>query len=370
MSLQKTVDIPYDLMVEERIIGPRSKYFIKLNPMGDGSFKYRVEDRKGNIIGPEKAKIVINPRANRPRLLYKDDETNEWVEPESYYPFSSTIFYEEEKNDFHDDEAGLTVKAIKSSVWHGLPSVAFKFITEENSLFFSADTVWKPSLWKELYETYRPQNFERTSRDAFEKSSIIYGDINDLIERTWSRERYERAINAYNGSVIIHDVARKNSIVHTDYPDIAKAPFENMLYTHNPDNLTSFRPVLSSGKRLVLRDGRVYESVRGQLFPFDADVYVHHWSCDMVGYKSEKGAYKVIEKDELLGIAERDSSEDGLMYVDLYEDINGEYFPVLTDSCKYYRSRPDERIEEVMLEKDSSSGRIVKSLRDKIKSQY
>jgi ribonuclease BN (tRNA processing enzyme) len=366
---KRIVDIPYETMVEERVIGPRSKYFIKLDAIGDGSFKYRVEDRKGNIIGPEKAKIFINPKANRPRLIFKDDESNEWVEPESYYPFSSTVFYEEDRNDFYDEKAGLTVEAIKSSVWHGLPTVAFKFMTEKNSLFFSADTVWKPSLWKELHETHRPQNFERISRDTFEKNSIIYGDINDFIERTWSRERYERAINAYKDSVVIHDIARKNSIVHTDYPDIAKAPFENMIYTHNPDNLTSLRPVLSSGKRLVIRDNKAYESVRGKLFPFDADIYIRHWTCDLVGYKSEKGTYKVIEKDELLGIAERESEEEGIMFVELYEDINGEYFPIILDAHKYYRTRLDGRIEEITLKENSSSGNIVESVRGKIKTQ-
>lgn len=366
LDSRRIVDIPYETMVEERIIGPRSRYFIKLEPGGDGTFEYRVEDRKGNILGPEKAKIIINPKANRPRLLFRDEKSREWVEPESYYPFSSNCFYEDNQNEFYDEEAGLTVQAIKSSVWHGLPSVAFKFITEKNSLLFSADTVWKPSLWKELYETYRPQNFEKTDRDTFDKSSIIYGDINDFIERTWSRERYERAMKAYDDCVIIHDIAKKNSIVHTDYPDIAGAPFEKIIYTHNPDNLVSARPVLSSGKKIVLHDGDVYESVRGTIFPFDADVYIRHWSCDMVGYRSEKGPYKVIEKDGLLGIAERDSSEEGLMYVDLYEDINGEYFPLLTKANQYYRARPDGMIEKITMDKESSSGRTVESIRGKI----
>ena len=52
-------------------------------------------------------------------------------------------------------------------------------------------------------------------------------------------------MSAYEGSVIIHDVARKNSIVHTDYEDIANAPFDNLVLTHSPDNLTSIRPILS-----------------------------------------------------------------------------------------------------------------------------
>lgn len=369
LDSKKIVDIPYSIMVDECIIGPRSRYIINLKDNKDGSYKYCVEDRHGNIIGPERAKIFINPMANRPRLLFKDEESGEWVEPESYYPFSSASFYEEERNDFHDDEAGLTVRAVKSSVWHGLPTIAFKFMTEQNSLFFSADTVWKPPLWKELYETYRPQNFEKISREEFEESSVIYGDINDFIERTWSRERYERAMAAYDGSVVVHDIARKNSIVHTDYPDIADAPFDKMIYTHNPDNLVSTRPVLNSGKRLVIKDGEMYESVKDRLYSFDADVYIRHWSKDLVGYRAEGGAYRVIEQDGLLGIVESDCPVEGLMDVELYEDIGGEYFPLISEPDEYYNSRPDGRIEKVTMGKDSTSGEVVDNVRGIFRGQ-
>jgi ribonuclease BN (tRNA processing enzyme) len=362
----RIVDIPYEIMVEEIMIGPRSKYFVNLKTDRGVGYKYRVEDRNGNVVGPEKAKIFINPAANRPRLLYKDDDSGEWVEPESYYPFSSRVFYEEDQNLFHDEAAGLTVKAIKSSAWHGVPTIAFKFMTKDNSLLFSADTVWKPSLWKKLYETYRPQKFDVIKRRDFEKSSIIYGDINDFIERTWGKERYEKAMAAYEGSVIIHDVSRKNSIVHTDYQDIAHAPFDNLVLTHSPDNLTSIRPILSSGKRIVLRDGRLFESVREELFPFDADVYIRHFSCNMVGYISENGSHKIIEKDGLLGAVDVKSPGEGLMRVDLYQDIRGEYFPALTRSDKYYRIRPDSKVEVVASSASSSSGKVVENMRPKL----
>jgi ribonuclease BN (tRNA processing enzyme) len=364
---KSVIDTPYENMVEEVTIGPVSKYFIDLNATGDGAFHYEVNDRQGSTVGPEKAKIVINPTVTRPRLLYKDDESGEWVEPESYYPFSSTIFYEEDRNIFRDEEAGLTVKAIKSSAWHGVPTIAFKFMTEKNNLLFSSDTVYRPSLWKELYEEYRPQRFESISREDFEKSSIIYGDINDFIERMWSRERYEVAMSAYKDSIVIHDVARKNSIVHTDYPDIRNAPIDNLVFTHNPDNLTAWRPILTSRKRLVLRNGNVYESANEKLYPFDADVYIHHFSSDLVGYKSEKGAYKVIEKDELLGVVEAGNREKGLMRVDLFQDIRGEYFPILNDSDKYYTVRRDGKVEEVTIHENSSSGRVVENIRGRIK---
>lgn len=366
LDSKRVVDLPYESMVEETTIGPQSKYFINLKTDGEGSFSWKIEDRKGNTVGPDKAKIIINPFANRPRLLYKDDESGEWVEPESFYPFSSPIFYGDNQNVYRDEEAGLTVKAIKSSAWHGVPTIALKFMTEKNNLLFGADTVYKPSLWKELYEEHRPQKFKSVSREEFERCSVIYGDINDFIERTWSRERYEAAISAYEGSVVIHDVARKNSVVHTDYPDIGDAPIENLVFTHNPDNLTAWRPILTSGKRLVLRDGKVYESVDDGLYPFDADVYMHHFSCDLVGYRSKSGAYKVIEMDGLLGIVESVSPEKGIVRVDLFQDVGGRYFPILTDPDKYYCQRQDGRVEEVTVNENSSTGRVVENIRDRI----
>ena len=364
---KRVIDIPYGEMVDEIIIGPKSKYAIKLKNDEAGCQRYTIEDLDGNIIGPEKAKIIINPKANRPRILYRDDNSGEWVEPECFYPFSSRDFYTEDQNLFYDDKAGLAVEAIKAPVWHGVPSVAFKFMTEGNSLIFAGDTVYRPSLWKELCQEHRPQRFDSISKEKFEKSSIIYGDINDFIERAWSTQRYESAMSAYEGSIIIHDVARTNSITHTDYCDIADAPIKDLLFTHNPDNLTAFRPILISGQRLIISDSKIYESVKGDMYLLDGDVYVHHFSCDLVGYRSDSGSYKVIEKDGLLGITEASNPEQGIMRVNLFQNIGGEYFPLLKDSARYYRSRPDNMMEEVTVRQDSSTGKIIENLRVPVK---
>jgi ribonuclease BN (tRNA processing enzyme) len=365
---KRIVDVPYDLMVDEVLIGPRSRYYIDLVDNCDGSYQYEVKDRQGHRIGPEKAKIVINPKANRPRLLLKDDQSSEWVEPASYYPFTCKTFYEENDNIFRDEDVGLTVKAIKASVWHGVPTIGFKFITESNTLLFSADTVYKPSLWKELCEQYRPQNFDSISREKFNESSIIYGDINDFIERTWSYERYEIARSAYRDAAVVHDVARKKSIVHTDYPDIATAHIKNLLFTHNPDNLTARRPILKSGKRIVFRDGKVFEWVKGEIYPLDADVYIRHFNVDMVGYQSENGSHVVVEEDGLLGVVEADQTHEGLLRVNLYQDIGGEYFPaVLNDPHRSYGLREDGKVELIQFDESSSRGRVVENIRAKIK---
>jgi len=366
---KRIVDIPYEDMVEEVLIGPRSKFFISYESDEQGRSYCVVKDRTGNIIGPEKAKIFINPKANRPRLLYKDDESGEWVEPESYYPFRSSIFYEDQKNDFVDDDAELVVKVTKSSAWHGVPTMAYQFITPKESLFFSADTVYNPRLWKELCETYRPQNFKKIDRETFESQSIIHGDINNFIERTWSRERYEAAISAYEGSVIIHDLARANSVVHTDYVNIGEEKIENLIFTHNPDNITAWRPILRSGKRVVVKGDHIYEAANGKLYPFDADVYVRHFSSNLVGYKSKNGPYKVIKKNGLLGVVDLDHPGEVLMRVDLYVEFDGEYYPMLEDPDKHYRQRPDGKVEVMTSDEKSSQGIVVEGVRGKIKSK-
>jgi len=164
-------------------------------------------------------------------------------------------------------------------------------------------------------------------------------------------------------------VARKNSVVHTDYLDIADAPIDDLIFTHNPDNLTAWRPILTSGKRLVLSKGKPHEFVRGQLFPFDADIYIHHFSSNLVGYRSKAGAHKVIERDGLLGIVEAGNPERALMRVDLYEDIGGEYFPVLNEPNKFYTVRTDGRVEEITIHEDSSAGVVVKNRRTKTRKR-
>ena len=113
--------------------------------------------------------------------------------------------------------------------------------------------------------------------------------------------------------------------------------------------------------------GKVFESVRGKLFSFDADIYVRHWAKNLVGYKSENGPFKVIEKNGLLGFVEADSPEEGIMNVELFEDISGEYFPLLTEADEYYSQRPDGKIEKIKMTGNRTSGKVVKSIRGKIK---
>jgi hypothetical protein len=74
----------------------------------------------------------------------------------------------------------------------------------------------------------------------------------------------------------------------------------------------------------------------------------------------------VIEKDGILGIVEIDSPEKGIMNVELFEELNGEYFPLLTEAEEYYKQRPDGKIEKIKLTEDKTIGEVVENLRGKI----
>jgi hypothetical protein len=85
-----------------------------------------------------------------------------------------------------------------------------------------------------------------------------------------------------------------------------------------------------------------------------------------VGYRSERGDYKVIEKDGLLGVVKRDEPGAALTRVDLYEDIRGEYFPLLTDQNRSYMVREDGQVEEVTRVGNTSRGRVAENVRGKV----
>ena len=55
------------------------------------------------------------------------------------------------------------------------------------------------------------------------------------------------------------------------------------------------------------------------------------------------------------------------MNVELFEEINSEYFPLLTEADEYYRQRPDGRVEKIKFTKDTTCGQVVESVRGKIR---
>jgi len=358
------INIPMNEYLENRIIGPRARYRIVSKNEGNGKTGLFVIGPDGEILGPDKAKIVISPETQRARLLFKDPEYNEWVEPESFYPFSSNIFYEEDKNIFSDSE-GFTIEAVKSPVWHGIPNIGLKIKTDKESLIFSSDTINNRQLWEQLSSEKRTINAD----DEFISASVIYGDINDYIERAWSRERYNDALNAFIGSNVIHDLSYRKSIVHTDYEKLSEAVLEkeNALLTHSPDVIVSEWKICSTDKIYRFSGDGFLEVVGDKLYPLNADIYYKDAENFYVGYRNENGNYSVYEENGLLSISLNNGCSGNFLYkVSLYEDISGKYFPRLEEKGTRYVERDDGQVELVKYSENGSRGMVVKDHRESL----
>jgi hypothetical protein len=327
-----------------------------------------VIDLDGRIVGPDRAKIIISTKTKRPRLLFRDPHYEEWVEPESFYPYSSDVFYEKAKNVYKDPE-GFTIEPLKSPVWHGVPGIGLRISTDEESLIFSSDTVHNVLLWEQLYTEKREQQM-RMPRKEFESATVIYGDMNDYIERTWSKERYEEALNAFQGSIVIHDIAERSSVVHTDYQSLNNTVLEKekVILTHSPDRMTSEWVLSNAGKTFMIRGTTFFEKVGERLFHLNADVYHRESGKYYVGYRSEHGKYTLYEKDRVLSLSSQERSHPGtpLYSVDLYEDIAGRYFPKLEDDHGEYRERKDGKVEYVEFADTGSIGRVIEDHRERL----
>ena len=298
-------------------------------------------------------------------MLFKDSEYGEWVEPESFYSYSSDLFYEEDKNIFRGSD-GFTIEAIKAPVWHGVAGIGIKIKTEKETLVFSSDTVHNTKFWKQLCTEKRARKSVVPDKE-FEAAPVIYGDINDYIERTWSEERYLAAVSAFKDAVVIHDISVGNSIVHTDYEKLGNTTLEKekTILTHSPDRLTSEWTLCNSGKTFRIRGRNFFEVVDGELCPMNADVYHKEAGKYFVGYRNESGKHTVYNNKGLLKFSSEDGTAVGepLYRVDLYEDIAGKYFPKLEQENAMYFMRLDGKVEIIETSAEGSRGRLVENHR-------
>lgn len=351
------VDIAFNEFINFHVLGPRSRYRIISQDEGAGKTGLHIIDRNGSAVGPDQAKIVISRKTGRPRMLFRDPGSGEWVEPESFYPFSSNVFYEENKNSFRAGR-GCTFDAIKAPVWHGIPAIGIRITCGDETLIFSSDTVNDVGLWRQLASEKREQRLA-ASREEFEAATVIYGDINDYIERVWSGERYQEAINVFQNAIVIHDVSSMNSVVHTDYErlDSTLLRKENVILTHSPDRITSEWVLGDSDKVFRISGKKFFEVVGDELYPLNADIYHKDMGKFYVGYKNDNGMYVVYEKDGLLSVSEEKAGIGKPLYrVDLFEDIYGMYFPKIDDGCSRYVKLGDGRVERLQCTDTGSTG--------------
>ena len=371
---RRVVDVPYQDFVEKILLGPRAKYRIDERPVsgGEGTSWRVVEAATGEVVPPDRAKVFVNPKANRPRMLMRDPSTGEWVEPESYYPFSSTDYYEADRNDFVDEATGLRLRASKAPTWHGPPTIGVLIERGDERVAFSSDTVYDPMLWRDLAETKRPLPPE-AGTDEFAEAHVVEGDINDYIERTWAPERYEEAMRCYDGAVVIHDADFERSVVHTSHSKLTPdADWRRLVLTHTPDGFASLYPVTYTGKHYLFTDRDIFEEVDGRALPIDAELHFKaHDDTLVVGYRSDSGEGRLWETPRGLAVEsghDRPPTEGAKLLgrFDLYVDLFGYYFPAgpFLDGTGRYRVRSDGRHEFVTETSEGSSGRIVESCRE------
>jgi hypothetical protein len=364
---KRVVDVSYDDYIDFRLLGPRAKYRI-VSRCNGGVSSLAVVDNEGAVLGPERAKIVISPRNGRPRLLFRDPDYGEWVEPENFYPFSSPTFYESDPH-IYRDPAGFTVEAINAPVWHGLPNIGLRFRTADETLIFSSDTNHDTELWQALHSEKHQQKLSGSPRE-FTEAEVIHGDINDYIERIWSAERYREAVRSFDDAIVIHDIAVRKSVVHTDYRRLRHTVLkkENVILTHSPDKITSAWALSKAEKTFLIRGKQFFEQVEGRLWPMDADVYHKEEGKYFVGYRNPAGKDTVYENDGILNLGGPSPWEKGtpLYNVDLYEDIGGKYFPKIADDSSRYLERPDGRVELVTYTAGGSEGVVAGDRREEV----
>jgi hypothetical protein len=368
----RVIDIGYEEYVDYHPIAPRPKYRIDLQEMGGGLYRYRVVDLAGRELGPDRAKVFISPKRRTPRLLFRDPTSNEWVEPASYYPFSSETFYEQ--GEPYRDPEGFTIEAINAPVWHGIPSIGIKFTTDQGeSLIFSSDTNHNRELWERLHRE-KLDCGGRHDEPAFRDSLVITGDINDYIERTWSRERYDDAVNSFRDAVVIHDIALRKSVVHTDYRDLDKTVLDpaRTILTHGPDKITSSWVLCEAEKQYIVRGSAVNELVGNEEYPFCADFYHKEGGRYFTCFRNDSSPCSVLERDGILFLSSDPYRGNATLicHVDIYEDLGGEYFPKLDDDHTYYNRRPDGQVERITMGDSASRGEIVSNQRPRLSKRF
>jgi hypothetical protein len=368
---KKIIDVPFENYINFQMLGPRAKYKIKSRNEGACRTSLYVSDRSGNEVGPDRAKIIINEKTNRPRMLFRDPVYQEWVEPESFYPFSSNIFYEENRNIITSDE-GITFEALKAPVWHGIPAIGLRVRTKNETLIFSSDTANDITLWKKLFSEKRQQRFHESQKE-FDDASVMCGDINDYIERTWSEERYKDAVAAYGEGIVIHDISYCNSVVHTDYERLEHTALkkDSTILTHSPDSITSEWILGDIDKIFNVKGNKIFQVVGDRLYPMNSDIYHKDRGKYYVGYRNDKGRYAVHQKDKLLNLSvpEVENRGTALFRVDLYEDISGDYYPVLDGSGPVYKQRKDGKVETVEYTEEGSRGVVIKGQRERLSEE-
>ncbi|MFC1586777.1 hypothetical protein ACFL54_00565 [Planctomycetota bacterium] len=376
---RRVVEEPYEDFVKKIFIGPEAKFRIAGVPVDgknhNNGIYWRVLNEQGKVVPPDKAKIVVqhHHKANRPRMLLFDESYREWVEPASFYHFGDEQFFKSDKREYVDKDTGMKFIVHNAHTWHGPPTIGVVVETENEQFFFTSDTAYDKELFKGLAETKNDVGL-RCSTKEFLEAPIIVGDINDYIERVWSRERLHAVDDVYRAGYILQDTTTRNGIVHTDYSNLSTASFVNRtILTHSPDHFTSAIPLACEGRVFRIVSDTFFEEVGDNMRSFDADFYIKDMHRNYVAFKDPKGEYKIVDDGGVLHFRLWDEETEWMTVarVQLYVDILGRYFDMLDESdSKAFRVRDDGLVELLTFNDKGSSGSVLKDFRDKVEKKY
>lgn len=353
----------FEDFVEPTRIGPEPRYRIERREAGDRAHRWRVVDRSGDPLPPDRAKVVKPPNAVIPRMLFRDPSEDVWVDPESFYDFGDERFYEQDDRRKTPLAGDLSVRPLQAPAWHGPPTTALLFESAEGELFMSSDTVYDTELWERLTRTRKRDSVR--GDESFRNRYLLEEPLEDYVEQTWSDRRLRRARSAYDrNSPCFHDVSGPDSTVHTAYEEIEDFD-RDLLLTHSPDKFTTVHPLAHLGKSFVLRGGKLLERTKnGDCFRPTADCYVKQFSDYLVGYEDPDGDhYLVREAPGTYEVTVRSPEDRGdleeVTRVSLYRDIGGEYFPLLTEEDEEYYRRPDDTVVKLTHGEGTTEGSVV-----------
>ena len=98
----------------------------------------------------------------------------------------------------------------------------------------------------------------------------------------------------------------------------------------------------------------------------NADFYFCNTNDFYVGFASESADFKVIEKEKkLLDIIPADAPTEYnvLCKIQLFQDIQGQYYDYLHEDAASYRLRDDGKVEKVITTETGSNAKIVEPLK-------
>lgn len=276
-SLRETMDLTLDrsrrmvrqIAYEEFFdivpIGPEPLYHITMTKRKRGALPLAVMTEKNRPVPPSRGKVFMHPKTGRLSMLLKDKATGAWVEPETFYDFSSRAFYKSNMRAYRNAKSGLRVTAVKKGVWHGMDAVGFLFQCGDTRVFFTGDTAADLDLWARLAGEFIDRPATRAKK--FLAAAAIIGDVSNFVERVWSLDRVSGLHELYAKTAAFHDCGGAENIVHTGYPALEKlwtglvgkdAPRSSLVLIHTQPGLASRFPIATTGQKYTVEGGRAH----------------------------------------------------------------------------------------------------------------